>query len=262
LKNNLVNRTTTIPEPGKGTDFYEYSSDDSFIDDGEYDDYVEPDTHSSKNVQEEIIEEDVFFVNDKNATEEIVQIIEEEVSSDEEGKTKRQPKRAPEIAPDEDLTLEPEVEKALKSLQNKIQELGLHEKNMRVIPHELDSHFGEIAHLRSKYYPKGIPSKLVKRLQHTPGLNFADKTIRDRLKSCLKTHERENVGNEIEELKTQLRDSVRDDLVKTIAKRRDKNAKDHKEEKLPTDEECKSMEQDELTKKFNDLVRILKSYVH
>jgi hypothetical protein len=233
------------PEPkGIWNDCYEYSSDDSFIDDGEYDEFVE------EVQKDELVEEDEFFVSDKNATEEIIKIVEEEVSSDDEPQVRKNRLLA-DINPDEDLSLVPEMEAAIKQLQNRINELGYNDnsKKGKTIPPEFNEELGNIANIRVKFYPKGIPLKLVKRLMLIPAMAFSEKTIKDRLKFCLKNHERDNVIHEIDELKNKLQEAINEDLRASISKKR----KDKKNStKLLSDEEYKAMPHEKLLAAYND----------
>ncbi|KAL0486749.1 MUC6 [Acrasis kona] len=263
LKNTLLTRPKTKQKAdddakskkGKG-EHYEYDSDDSWIDDGEYEDFVEEapqDPEFDPNIDQG------FNVFDENATEEVVEVVEEEVSSEEEEeqtKKKPSPVKRKNLFNDveEDVVLEEELELAFKALQNRASELGYDSsKTFKIIPHELDPELGVIAHLRTKYYPRGIPAKLTSRLSKVPGLDFTEKTIKDRLKSCLKVQERDNIQSEIENCKTELKECVTSDVRLLLNKRRDKNTKDGKTETIPTAEQLADMNHADLTKSFNDL---------
>eukprot|EP01080_Neovahlkampfia_damariscottae_P009313 gene9313-1401_t len=209
MKNSIVTSASSNEKvksaPSKGD---AYDSDDSFIDDAEYDDYI-----IRQDGKDSFGEEIMGFEDDESVDEEKDENDEGGVSdSEDEGHGKSTGGSG---TTDENVTFLPEMEKALEDLTKKSVEenLGV----LRKIPDTFEQNLVFIADLRQKLYPRGWPKTLYEKMQKI--LNCPMQTLKNKLKKVLEDNSLVDIKKQIKDKYEELKKSVRDDIIAGLKKK-------------------------------------------
>jgi hypothetical protein len=288
LKNNLLKKTvqkkggdyvekggSTAEEEERvgraGDDFYVYSSDDSFMDDTEYNDYllsdeednIHPLVGSTRKASDFYVVskvghggnpmDDVYMDTESEEEFDNHGLIESKIpaastiTAEDTSSIKKKPRKQSIIHTDDasDEPMEPEFDELIEALKKKA--VTLEKTSFTSIPHELDEELYYISLLREKYYKRGVPKKLISRLNTINGLRFKEKTIKDRLKLVLTKFGSLNVTKDLDELRNQLKNSLAEDMKRSLQNKRDRDVKAKKE---VTNEDYNKLDFDQLKQKM------------
>ncbi|KAF0982433.1 hypothetical protein FDP41_011363 [Naegleria fowleri] len=199
----------------------EYDSDDSWIDDTEYDlmtdipmlppsEYqtITPSSTLKKKGDKKKIEDDEEGSSEDSGGE-------ESLSEDDYAN-----KKFPE-----------DIEKAIQELQDLAVEKGFDSsKTYKTIPSELNEGLKKLAMERMKHYKKGVPNTLLRRLRKIPPLNFGPKTIKERMKALVQEYEAGQHPVEIQTLKDKLKKSLFKDMLDCLERKGQKETHPYSDE--------------------------------
>ncbi|EFC45863.1 predicted protein [Naegleria gruberi] len=173
---------------------FDYDSEDSFIDDTEYD-VIATDFPMIPHQEAQQLEKHTFY-DDEDSEEDS-----DESSSDEDDTLGGDDQK--------NSKFHEEIEEAITELEELSKSLGFDSsKSYKTIPPELNEGIKKLALARLKHFKKGVPNTLLKRLRKIPPLNFGPKTIKDRMKSLVNEHEQVAYPAEISTLKTALKEAL------------------------------------------------------
>ena len=213
VKNSIVSsalsneKVKSVPSKGDA-----YESDDSFIDDTEYDDYViRPGGKDS-------FDDEIMTFEDEKSDEEEKEENEEtgsNLASDSENENEIQSKTQNSSISDENQTFVPDMEKALEELSKKSIEQNL--GSLKKIPDIFEQNLVFIAELRQKLYPRGFPKALYERIQKI--LNCPMQTLKNKMKKILEDNSLVNMKNQIKNQYEELKASVKTDILTALEKK-------------------------------------------
>jgi hypothetical protein len=205
LKNSILNSNSSSAKESKlSTKGDAYESDDSFIDDTEYDDFV------IKADGKDSFSDEMITFEEPNAEN-------EEIAETQSGGDSENSDHETESSKNEE-TFKPEMEKALEDLSKKATEMKL--GNLKKIPDSFEQNLVMIADLRQKLYPRGFPKVLYERIQKI--LLCPLQTLKNKMKTILDDNSLVDVKKQVKSKHDELQLSVREDILNALKKKTEK----------------------------------------
>ncbi|KAL9641758.1 hypothetical protein ABK040_009098 [Willaertia magna] len=155
-----------------------------------------------------------------------------------------------------------ELEDAINEAKLKADELGYtKDQTYKTIPTDMFESLKKIAIIRTKYFKKGVPNVLLKKLRQIPPFDFGPKTIKDRMKALLYENDSQKFPQEMDELKKKLKEMICNDMKANLKKRKEKNKEEFNQnyDDMSHEELCEIFKNTEgirlhLSKETNDMI--------